>query len=76
MKLRRRKDGIDIKVYKETAILVNQFYDMFNDELNSKIREYQQKGYQVEVHYSTNSERKYETFYSALILAYTEESNA
>ena len=62
-----------MKVYKETSVITNYFYDLFNDFLSSKINEYQQKGYQVEVHYSTNSERKYETLYSALILAYTEE---
>ena len=62
-----------MKVYKETAIITNHFYDLFNDLLGNRIDEYQKKGYQVEIHYSTNSEIKYETLYSALILAYTEE---
>lgn len=62
-----------MKVYKESTIITNYFYDLFNDFLGNKIKEYQQKGYQVEIHYSTNSERNYETLYSALILAYTEE---
>lgn len=62
-----------MKIYKETTIITNYFYDLFNDLLNTKINEYQQKGYQVEIHYSTNLERKYEIFYSALILAYMEK---
>ena len=62
-----------MKVYKETATVTSCFDDLFNDLLSVKINEYQQKGYQVEVHYSTNLERKHDTLYSALILAYTEE---
>lgn len=62
-----------MKVYKESTIITNYFIDLFNKRLKDVIDEYQQKGYQVEIHYSTNSERKYETLYSALILAYTEE---
>lgn len=45
-----------MKIYKETAILENRFYDLFNDNLSSKINEYQNKGLQVEIHYSTNSD--------------------
>lgn len=62
-----------MKVYKETAILENCFYDLFNDNLSSKINEYQNNGFQVEIHYSTSSDTQYKTNYSALILAYTEE---
>lgn len=62
-----------MKIYKETAILENRFYDLFNDNLSSKINEYQNRGFQVEIHYSTNSDTQYKTNYSALILAYTEE---
>lgn len=62
-----------MKVYKESAIITNYFYDLFNDHLSTRINKYQQKGYQVEIHYSTNSERKHGTLYSALVLAYTEE---
>lgn len=62
-----------MKVYKETAIVTNRFYNIFVDELSDKINEYQQNHFQIEVHYSTVSETQYEIIYSALILAYTEE---
>ena len=62
-----------MKTYKETTIITKHFYDLFNDLLNTRINEYQQKGYQVEIHYSTNLEKHYEILYSALILAYMEE---
>lgn len=62
-----------MKVYKETAIVTNRFYDRFVDELSDKINEYQQNHFQIEVHYATASEIQYQTIYSALILAYTEE---
>ena len=62
-----------MKVYKETAIVTNRFYDRFVDELSDKINEYQQNHFQIQVHYATASEIQYPTIYSALILAYTEE---
>lgn len=76
MKLRRRKDGIDMKVYKNVVHVVfdhrSNVDSKFRISIAEAIKENLEDGYQSEVQYSTCADSG-TVIYSALILGYTEE---
>lgn len=63
-----------MKVYKSISWVVNNHYkevDM-SEKIGKYINEYQNKGWEVEIQYSSCANNN-NIIYSALILAYTEE---
>lgn len=60
-----------MKVYQKSSLVNGHtiVLQKFLDSINKTIDDYQEQGFQVEIHYSTNSNSDC----SALILAYTEE---
>ena len=76
MRLKMRKGGIDMKVYKTSHHVAidhnNNTNNQFNQWIKEIIEDSQNKGYQVEIQYSTCAD-SHTVVYSALILGYTEE---
>ena len=64
-----------MKVYKKTCLVTGNdvMLQEFLDNLNEAINKFQLENLQVEIQYSSNKDNGMFCYYSALILAYTEE---
>ena len=66
-----------MKVYQKSCLVTGNdvMLQKFLDDLNEAINKFQSEGLQVEIQYSSSQGTAMFCYYSALILAYTEEPN-